>query len=104
MPKCPWYLSARAVSECCALLRLGDSDDDAVFDRAEDVLFDIVSSAKHYRDQNNGLQLWRSTIPVGLRKPGSKSEYRLDLLVSTAVRDEGDLPQLVTVKLRGHHA
>jgi hypothetical protein len=103
MPKCPWYLSARAVSECCALFGLGSSEDDSAFARAEDALFRIVEKATHYRDQNNGLQLWRSTIPVGFRKPGSKSEYRIDLLVSTAARTEGNLPQLVTVRLRGHY-
>lgn len=81
-----WYLSARAVREYAALARLGNPDDEAVFDRAESQLGAIAQKAHHLRDQANGLQLWRGGRPLRLR-----------LLVSTAERAEGDLPQLVSV-------
>lgn len=81
----PWYLSARAVREYGRLARLDTSTDDG-FDRAAMALQEYVAQAHHVRDQDNGLQLWRGPRPLRLR-----------LLVSTATRREGPLPQLVTV-------
>ena len=81
----PWYLSARAVREYGRLARLDTSTDDG-FDRAAMSLQEYVAQAHHVRDQDNGLQLWRGPRPLRLR-----------LLVSTARRREGPLPQLVTV-------
>jgi len=80
----PWYITRRAVEEYCELR--GWPDDDEHFDRAEDELLVIAEVAHHVRDQDNGLQLWRAPKPTQIR-----------LLVSTAKRPEGELPQLVRV-------
>jgi hypothetical protein len=109
-PDCPWYLSARAVTEFARILYL-DPEVDADFDRAEDLLVEVARSAKSSRNQTNGLQLWVGLIPLSER--GSvkirateahalvSRDVRLQLLVSTTERPEGELPQLVSVELRG---
>lgn len=81
---CPWYITHRAVEDYCELH--GWPDDDEHFDRGENELLELAERAHHVRDQDNGLQLWRGPTPGRLR-----------LLVSTAKRPEGDLPQLVRV-------
>lgn len=102
--RCPWYLSARAVSEFAKICGMGDPEDDGVFDLAEDTLVEVVRAAKFSRNQDNGLQLWAGAIPAEYRRPGRTAEHRLQLLVSLATRPEGNLPQLVTVQLRGFNA
>lgn len=85
----PWYISARAIKEYLALTGR-EPTNEAHFASGEDELAKITSSAHHVRNQDNGLQLWRaSNLPDPLG--------RLRLLVSTARRREGDLPQLVSV-------
>lgn len=81
----PWYISARAIKEYLALTARDPLDEDN-FAAGEDELALVCSSAHHVRNQDNGLQLWRARSP---------ERYRL--LVSTARRNEGDLPQLVSV-------
>lgn len=80
---------------------MGDPDDDEVFNLAEDTLIDVARAAHFVRNQRNGLQLWAGAIPAQYRRPGARVEYRLQLLVSTRRRAEGDLPQLVSVLVRG---
>ncbi len=82
--KGPWYLSARAIREFLALTNRDANEDN--FADGEDELATLCSGAHHVRNQDNGLQLWRGPQP---------GRYRL--LVSTARRSEGDLPQLVSV-------
>lgn len=85
----PWYISARAIKEYLSLSGRDPLNEDH-FAAGEDELARITSSAHHVRNQDNGLQLWRAhNLPAPLG--------RLRLLVSTARRGEGDLPQLVSV-------
>lgn len=81
----PWYISARAIKEYLTLTNRDPNNEDH-FAAGEDELAMVCSGAHHVRNQDNGLQLWRARPP---------ERYRL--LVSTARRNEGDLPQLVSV-------
>lgn len=108
--RCPWYLSARAVTEFAKILHL-DPEIDANFDRSEDLLIEVARSAKFERNQDNGLQLWLSSVPIPernsvkerarLARAAWSSDPRLQLLVSTKQQAEGNLPQLVRVLQRG---
>jgi hypothetical protein len=74
--------SARAIKEFLALTG-HDPTNENDFALGEDELVKITSGAHHVRNQNNGLQLWRSgNLPDPLG--------RLRLLVSTSRRREGD--------------
>ena len=107
---CPWYLSARAVKDLARILYL-DPENESEFDEAERVLFEIVEARRDHKIEANGLETWRATIPESerskrderARAQGKQSsrENRLVLVVSTAKRNEGDLPQLVSVVRRG---
>jgi hypothetical protein len=96
--RCPWYLSARAVTELARILGR-NSDRDYDFDRTEDLLVEIVRSAKFSRNQENGLQQWSGKIPSA-ETPLTR-DRRITLLVSIEHQNEGKLPQLVSVKRRG---
>lgn len=85
----PWYISARAVRDYCALRRLGDPNDDDVFVAAEEELAEATCSAHYVRDTDGGHQMWR--LP---RRTGGG----LRLIVSTSRREEGNMPQLIAVK------
>lgn len=83
----PWYISASAVHD---LIRLrGWPDNDESFARAEDYLLALSESgaAKLKGQTEGGLLRYETGRPHG----------RIRLLVSTAERSEGDLPQLVQV-------
>lgn len=87
--KGPWYITMTAVEQYCALTKR-DAEDDQQFDDAEDELTEIAATAKHSRNQDNGLMLYRAT-----RSPRCAERYRL--LVSPTPTREGNLPQLVRV-------
>ncbi len=87
----PWYITQRAAEEYRELR--GWPDDDEHFDRAEDDLLELARQAHHVRTQDNGLELYRGPSPGRLR-----------LLVSTAQRVEGELPQLVQVLAQSDRA
>jgi hypothetical protein len=82
----PWYISARAVREYCAIATGHPPADDDAFDEAAKALSEAVKKARFVCVQDSGLQLWRL-----------QGSPRLRLLVSTRPRTEGDLPQLVQV-------
>lgn len=98
----PWYISVRAVGEYAKLLGLDEEKDDD-FDRCEDELVEVARVAKFEKISEGGLLEYRGKVPAEGRKllRGRTPEDRLILLVSTAKRKEGDLPQLVRLKLRG---
>jgi hypothetical protein len=105
--RCPWYLSARAVNEFVRILHLNPRRD-ADFNRAEDLLIEITRAAKFSCNQDNGLQLWLSIVPLSERAAAQERhgdrrqpDWRLQLLVSTKAQAEGSLPQLVRVLQRG---
>lgn len=81
----PWYVTRRAVEQFCPLVGLNAGDDDE-FARGEELLIEQTKAARHVRNQANGLQLYRGPSPKRLR-----------FLVAVGKRDEGELPQLVTV-------
>jgi hypothetical protein len=83
----PWYLSARAVREYhrIATGRV-DEPDDEQFDAAAEALQEAVGLARRIKVLPHGEELWRL-----------RGRPRLRLLVSYAVRPEGELPQLVRV-------
>jgi hypothetical protein len=81
-----WYISARAVREYAALVhRSAATDDD--FDARAQELEKLVAGAHYVSTQRNGLERWRLGRP-----------HRFQLLVSTAPRPEGPLPQLISVR------
>jgi hypothetical protein len=98
------------VTEFARILHL-DPERDEDFDRAEDLLVEVAKTPTFARNQTNGLQLWNGKIPQAERVQAKQraadrrqpyyDEPRLDLLVSTQQRVEGDLPQLVSVIRRG---
>jgi hypothetical protein len=81
----PWFITARAVRDYLTITHRDPRDEDAFAD-GEDELLELVRRAAYVRNQRNGLQLWRV-----------RGSPRLRLLVSTDKRQEGDLPQVVTV-------
>lgn len=101
-PDSPWYISVRAVSEYASLLGL-DDEDDANFNRCEDELVGIARVAKFVKISTGGLLEYRGQLPTEARQLTRERtrETRLTLLVSAAKRAEGDLSQLVSLKLRG---
>lgn len=96
----PWYISARAVGEYAALIGM-QSDNDDHFDRCEDDLVAIASAATFCQITSGGLLEYRGAVPVNRRDLLRGREHRLVLLVSSEKRPEGNLPQLVSLKLRG---
>jgi len=101
-PDSPWYLTIAACEQYAAILGL-DPEEDANFDRCEDELVAIARVAKFVKNCDSGLQEYRGRVPAEsvLLLRNRTPENRLVLLVSTERRDEGNLPQLVRVKLRG---
>lgn len=85
----PWYITMRAVEEYCALTGRNPEDDEA-FGDAEEELIDIAVTARHVRDQDNGLVMYRA-----VRSESCAARYRL--LVSPTPSREGNKPQLVSV-------
>jgi hypothetical protein len=79
-----------------------DPDNDDHFDRCEDELVSIAREAKFDHATRGGLLEYRGAVLEKSRSRLSVREHRLTLLVSSERRTEGNLPQLVTVKLRGH--
>lgn len=84
----PFYLTSAAVRQYAELIGYDVTSTDA-FDDAEEELANRCARAKLKREQDNGLQLWR------LAKDGGLGRFRL--LVSTAPRPGGNLPQVVQV-------
>ena len=96
MAKCPWYISAHAVKRYLHVVGRRVVDDGPAFDKAEEELIELAIDTmksnrvpKQLRAQH--LLQYRSGRPL-----------QLMLIVSTEVREEGKLPQLVDV--RGSHA
>lgn len=81
----PWYVTRKAVEQFCAVCKI-DAENDDEFARAEELLIEQTKAARHVRNQANGIQLYRGPSPKRLR-----------FLVAVGKRDEGELPQLVTV-------
>lgn len=96
----PWYISVRAASEYAEILGL-DPDKDDDFDRCEDELVEVARVAKFDHQTSGGLLEYRGAIPEKSRAQLNGREHRLMMMVSTERRAEGNLPQLVSVKLRG---
>lgn len=98
--KGPWYLSARAVREYLALMRRKDDDGGPEWSRAEDELRAMAENC--LERERTGIRLPRphrgKPDLIVYRGP---SPLRLQLIVSTTKRPEGDLPQLVSVSI-GH--
>lgn len=84
-----WYLSAKAVREYLAILGRADDDGGPEWGRAERELAALCEAAHLVGTTRGGLQRWRTGRPL-----------RLTLVVSTSVRPEGPLPQLVGVSGR----
>jgi hypothetical protein len=99
-PDSPWYISATAVHEYGALLRI-DTKIEWRFYRCEDELVAVARVATFEKICHGGLSEYRGAVPVKSRPLLASREHRLVLLVSTDPRPEGNLPQLVHVKLRG---
>jgi len=83
----PWYITRTAILDYHRIATGSvDEPDDEQFAAAKESLVDALKIAHHVRHRRNGLDLWRL-----------QGSPRLRLLVSTAQRPEGDLPQLVRV-------
>lgn len=80
-----WYISVRAVREYATLARLPCATEDELHERTME-LARLAEGAHYVQTQRNGLEQWRLGRP-----------RRWRLLVSTAERPEGELPQLVRV-------
>jgi hypothetical protein len=99
-PRGPWYISAHAVRQYLRLMRRPVVDDGPEWDRAEDELLAMAGDCAER--ERNGIR-----APKQLRMGADLLEYRgprpwrLALIVSTAQRAEGTLPQLVDVRA-GH--
>jgi len=98
MTRYRWYLTARAVRQYLAICGWPDDDGGPIWGRAEGELAEHCATARHHRTQRNGLEQYRTArVPVA----GGERRTRLDFLVSTAIRPEGPLPQLVEIIDRG---
>jgi len=89
-----WYLSAAAIRHYLALAEITDDDGGPQWAAAERAVATICADAHLVRDDPAAQrQSWRSAgkVEVGGRK------IRLDLVVSTAPRREGPLPQLIAI-------
>lgn len=94
-----WYISIAATEQYMDIAGLrGDLDDNnPEFLRAMDELGEISLTAKpaDTPPTQSGGVLYRPNVIIRGRK------QRLELTVMPAVRKEGDLPQLVRVRLKG---
>lgn len=108
VPRGPWYITARAVREYAALARLGDPDDEDVWEQAEQDLLElaertVAEGRKPRRTAGGHLRYWVPHPMPGPDRPlraggGSRGRPRLSLTVATGPRPEGDLPQLIHVE------
>lgn len=93
----PWYISARAVREYLALMRRPVVEDGPEWERAEAELLAMAAGVAEL--ERLGV---KSPKPVrghtDLFAHRGPRPLRLQLIVSTAVRAEGALPQLVSVR------
>lgn len=92
-----WYLSAAAVRSYLQLAGLEDDDGGPQWAQAERELAAHCDAAHLVREEPaRQRQDWRTgRVQVGGRP------QRLDLIVSTARRPEGPLPQLISVRAKG---
>lgn len=88
-----WYLSAAAIRQYLEVMRRADDDGGPEWGRAEQELAALADSAHQVLQPDGtpaltrgGHQRWRTGRPL-----------RLQMIVSTSERVEGDLPQLVSV-------
>lgn len=88
--KCPWYISVAAVKKYLAIVGRPVVEDGPGFDRAERELMEMaiatMASDRVPKHTNQRLLRYRGPKP-----------HRLQLIVSTELRAEGKLPQLVDV-------
>lgn len=91
-----WYISVTAIRAYMRIAGYRDETDGEWFDRAERELFDLASLARPVGAPRDGRWLtYRAKADIRGRRT------RLDLIVSTEERAEGDLPQLVMVRSQG---
>jgi UDP-glucose 4-epimerase len=95
MPISHWYITVAAVRQYMAICGIADSAN--TFDRAAVELENLAREARLARDVGPGQesQLWRVNATVRGRRT------RLELIISLAPREEGDLPQLIAVRNKG---
>lgn len=84
-----WYITVAAVLEYQAICGRPERRDGPEFDRAAKELEQLCESAERKKTG-----LWQAKTKLGGRTE------RIELHVSTRKRPEGDLPQLVRVRLR----
>lgn len=92
-----WYISAAAVRQYQQIAGYAVESDGPSFDRAERELADLADQARLAKDIGPGQrsQQWRVKATIRGRRT------RLELVVSTEARPEGDLPQLIAVRNKG---
>lgn len=91
-----WYISVSAIRAYMRIAGYPDQSDGEWFDRAERELFAFAEVARPVGAPRDGKwQTWRVKADIRGRRT------RLDLIVSTETRKEGDLPQLVIVRSQG---
>lgn len=89
-----WYITVAAVTEYQRIAGLPVTREGDEFGAARMALSALCEQARLVRDEGHRA-IYRLTADVGGRR------RRLELTVSLAFRDEGDLPQLVRVRDKG---
>ena len=96
MTKGPWYISASAVRDYLRLMRRPVVDDGPEWHRAEAELIRMAEDC--VAREREGIRLPRPVRGhADLMQYRAGRPWRLALIVSTAQRSEGSLPQLVQV-------
>lgn len=96
MTTCPWYISARAVREYLELTGRPAATDGPEWDRAERELMELAEKCAELERLGIKQPQPVASSPGLVRYRGPRP-LRLNLVVSTAQRPEGGLPQLVNV-------
>lgn len=92
-----WYLSVAAVREYAALAGLPLDDGGPLWTAAEQELAGHCDAARETEGStHSGAKIWRT----GNRQGGGRNLGRIELTVSVSRRAEGDLPQLLRVRLK----
>lgn len=93
-----WYITVEAVCQYMDIQGYRGDSDSLEFFRAESELAGLCEQAEFKKDwahDGKPRQLWQVRADVRGKR------QRIELTVSTEPRPEGDLPQLVRVRLKG---
>ena len=91
-----WYISAEAIRQYAAIAYRGGPLTDRQFDEAEEALgqLSLTANRADTPPTASGAMIFRAWTEINGRRE------RLELSVAPGPREEGDLPQLVRVRLK----